>query len=529
MNQDIKVTDSQINGQIAIAKGDVTQIQDSIVNITITPEELGVTKSALKSFFKILGQEQVAHEDLDNTLREIARKYKKLQDKIKIVQSDDSIVLSLKKQASEALDKGDFGKVDNLLNQASVREIEIVKDLQQTINEHLLSAAKIKAEIGDSKNTQLAYSEAAKYFQQASKIVPPEFKEVSSDYLNQAGFAYHKASEYEQALSLYQKALESRETPDIFFNIALIYDAQNEYEGALPFYQMALEAYDKLDYGVYIDYANKIFLLGLPSNLVSSTLMAAAAKYAQFAINPNLDNYYEQTIKLYRKMLIEAFNNTDTPYEPCNVTIFVQDNTPARLDDIHYHYANRFIDIANKQAEKSSPISEVLNSITVASCLFSAFNYRINYISTDNEANEAINYLCNLYTKRLNGNALVVPQIENSKKLKNESDKSFAFYMFSDNPENDAINIFNLIMLGKKLILVFSGYDNDKREIYEIPECLNHFNQFCIALMVHHGIEDVPNFLVNNMFTGDGTMDGVSFVKIMIAKIADIDIQIIKE
>jgi hypothetical protein len=39
-------------------------------------EELGVTRSALKSFFKILEQQQVPPEDLDHTLRQIATSYK---------------------------------------------------------------------------------------------------------------------------------------------------------------------------------------------------------------------------------------------------------------------------------------------------------------------------------------------------------------------------------------------------------------------------------------------------------------------
>jgi hypothetical protein len=110
-----------------------------------------------------------------------------------------------------------------------------------------------------------------------------------------------------------------------------------------------------------------------------------------------------------------------------------------------------------------------------------------------------------------------------------KSTSFFTAYVFSDNPENDARNVLNLIRFGKKLLLMFSEYDNDEREVYDIPECINHFRLFCIALKMHHGIEDVPNFLVNNMFAGSGVMDGVAFVEIMMARMAGIDIQIIKE
>ncbi|KHD05999.1 hypothetical protein PN36_07930 [Candidatus Thiomargarita nelsonii] len=109
--------------------------------------------------------------------------------------------------------------------------------------------------------------------------------------------------------------------------------------------------------------------------------------------------------------------------------------------------------------------------------------------------------------------------------------KIFSAYVFSDNPEKDAKNVSNLIMSGKKLLFMFSGYDNDEREVYDIPECLNHFELFCIALARHHGIEEIefPKFLINNMFAGSSSMDGVAFVQIMMARLAGIDIQIIKD
>jgi ribosomal protein S10 len=48
-------------------------------NIQQMAEELGVTKSALKSFFKILREHPAELEDLDHTLRRFASDYKALQ------------------------------------------------------------------------------------------------------------------------------------------------------------------------------------------------------------------------------------------------------------------------------------------------------------------------------------------------------------------------------------------------------------------------------------------------------------------
>jgi hypothetical protein len=47
-------------------------------------EKLGVTDAALKSFFKILEEQQVPPEDLDSKLREIANNYKKLRERLKV-------------------------------------------------------------------------------------------------------------------------------------------------------------------------------------------------------------------------------------------------------------------------------------------------------------------------------------------------------------------------------------------------------------------------------------------------------------
>ncbi|HOW77104.1 MAG TPA: hypothetical protein PK959_14485 [Candidatus Competibacteraceae bacterium] len=94
--------------------------------------ELGVTQSALEKFFEILEQAQVAPKDLDSTLREIAKRYKDLQTKLDSFSSDDPEVETLKRQAKEALDVGDFERAEKLLNQASEKDIQAAKELQAT-------------------------------------------------------------------------------------------------------------------------------------------------------------------------------------------------------------------------------------------------------------------------------------------------------------------------------------------------------------------------------------------------------------
>ena len=66
-----------------------------------------MTHSALRSFFKILEQQQVPLEDLDHTLRQIATSYKDLQAELQSFTSDDPAVVALKQQARTALEAGE--------------------------------------------------------------------------------------------------------------------------------------------------------------------------------------------------------------------------------------------------------------------------------------------------------------------------------------------------------------------------------------------------------------------------------------
>jgi hypothetical protein len=79
--------------------------------------QLGVTESALTSFFKILEQQQVPSEDLDRTLRDIAKRYKDLQEQLRTFTSDDPAVVALKRDAIKALEAGNFAQVETLLNE----------------------------------------------------------------------------------------------------------------------------------------------------------------------------------------------------------------------------------------------------------------------------------------------------------------------------------------------------------------------------------------------------------------------------
>jgi tetratricopeptide (TPR) repeat protein len=213
--------------------------------------ELGVTQSALTSFFKILEQQQVAPEDLDHTLRQIATSYKDLHVRLQHFTSDDPTVLALEQQARDALEAGEFARAEALLNEASAKDLEAAQELQDVAASRLRSAAASRAANGDLKRTQLAYAEAMGYYRQAVDVVEtvPTARLDLADYLNAWGLSAYEAGAYPAAEPLYQRALALREqvlgpdhpdTAQSLNNLALLYQDQGRYGKAEPLYQRAL-------------------------------------------------------------------------------------------------------------------------------------------------------------------------------------------------------------------------------------------------------------------------------------------------
>ena len=173
-------------------------------------EDLGVTKVALRNFFKITEKKQVSLYDLDNTLREIAKHYKKLMLKVATLNYDDPQVAELITQARQALDNGEFDQAEKLFNQASDLDIEAAEQIQKLANKRFVSAAESLAANGELKMAQLAYREAGEYYERAAKLLPMGNDETLALYLNNAGYAFEDAGLYYIHLSKnHAKALSS--------------------------------------------------------------------------------------------------------------------------------------------------------------------------------------------------------------------------------------------------------------------------------------------------------------------------------
>ncbi|MFV9692032.1 MAG: tetratricopeptide repeat protein [Desulfobacteria bacterium] len=218
-------------------------------------EELGITRAALKNFFKILQLKGVPAEEYDSTLRRIAKTYKELAERLERFSSSDPMVTALKEKAKEYLKSGDLEQAESFLNKAMVQDLEAARRMNEIAEVRMVSAAASMAEIGELKEIQLDYKEAASYYRQASESVPKGNDLILAQYLGMWGLASYYSGVYAAAekplrrsLMINEKAL-GRDHPDVAIslnNLALLYDAQGKYSEAEPSHKRSLAIREKV-------------------------------------------------------------------------------------------------------------------------------------------------------------------------------------------------------------------------------------------------------------------------------------------
>ncbi|MCK5256133.1 MAG: hypothetical protein KAQ81_08935, partial [Deltaproteobacteria bacterium] len=95
----------------------------------------------------------------------------------------DPTVTALKKKAKEYLKSGDFEQAESFLNKAMVQDLEAARRMEKIAEARMISAAASMAEIGELKEIQIDYKEAAFYYRQASESVPKGNDLILAEYL----------------------------------------------------------------------------------------------------------------------------------------------------------------------------------------------------------------------------------------------------------------------------------------------------------------------------------------------------------
>ena len=231
---------AQVKGEYAVVAGGDIKARDIIIKHGLTEEEvrtlvlelqkkesaavqkvaelaaeLGVTQGATKNFFRILREEQVPAEKLLETLAEIAERHMSLLAQAKSFRFDDPGIEAIRREATKAIDLGEYDGAETLLAKAEQKELEGVQQLQTIAEKRLLNAAATRAQRGELSLTRLNYLEAAKHFKTASDRVPASYYEQRGRYLNKCAYAY-KQHGYEkgdnkallEAIRVYNSALK---------------------------------------------------------------------------------------------------------------------------------------------------------------------------------------------------------------------------------------------------------------------------------------------------------------------------------
>jgi len=240
------------------------QNADQIINqYGIQPEylvalsqELGVTNTALRNFFTIIEQEKVPLDDLDNTLRTIAKNYHSMMRQVNSLDSIDPEIHDLQEKAKHHLERLEFTDAEALLQNAVALDFAAEKTMVDKLNQRRISAAKSLYTLGLCKQTQIHYQEAANYFQQALEKLPQDHEQYSV-YLNQCGSIARVLSYYDKAIAYYEQALAAdlktygEDHPAVALkrnNLGMVWQDLGDHEKAIDYIELAL-ASDLNTYG----------------------------------------------------------------------------------------------------------------------------------------------------------------------------------------------------------------------------------------------------------------------------------------
>ncbi len=253
-----------------ISFGDHAQVgqmgdHNTQINITGTTDielakQLGVTETAIQNFFKLLQQQNVPHEELDHTLRTLAKRHKELEKRVSLLESEDPEVVALQQQAKKAIADAEYEKAEDLLDQAVELDNAAAEEIHTHYLERKRSAAENMALKAESLHTRFAFSAATKAYEQAIGFAEEgEAEEKIAEYQNMLGSVYLDNGNYDQARIYFEQALVGglktygEDHPQVAAyrnNLGLAWRNLGEYEKAIDYYEQALTS----DLKIYAEY-----------------------------------------------------------------------------------------------------------------------------------------------------------------------------------------------------------------------------------------------------------------------------------
>ena len=228
------------------SKAKPTILQPAIVPLDqydAKADELGVTKTALRNFFKILEHENVGQDDLDAKLREIAARHKKLMERIAAIPDVDQRSNDLRDAAKAAIADGRYDDADAILHDAESQDLQATAELEDQLRTRKMAAAASAYARGELAATRFKYQDAASHFLRAASHYPDNAHKHRIEALNFAGRAFYEAAAFKLAEDAYEQARDLAEThlnqtdpltTTVLNNLAQLYQDTNRLGEAEP-------------------------------------------------------------------------------------------------------------------------------------------------------------------------------------------------------------------------------------------------------------------------------------------------------
>ncbi|MBU0967544.1 MAG: tetratricopeptide repeat protein [Proteobacteria bacterium] len=218
-------------------------------------KQMGVAEAAVKNFFKILDQKHIPIAEWDNTLRQLAERYKELQKRAVLLESEDPEVRSLQDDAKQAIDAAEFEKAEALLAEAVDLDNAAAEKFQANFIKRKRSAADSQALIAKSLHTRFALPEAIESFQQAIELAKQgEDENQVAEYQWRLGVVYNDNASYDQAIASYENALnhysalegeDSTNVATLRNNLGISWAGIGEYDKAIAYFEKAVVVHVK--------------------------------------------------------------------------------------------------------------------------------------------------------------------------------------------------------------------------------------------------------------------------------------------
>jgi tetratricopeptide (TPR) repeat protein len=158
--------------------------------IALLEQNLDLNRGQIRAALNVLGEANVAPEQIATKLIEFAERYKSLRTATVPQPDDTAKVVALKSDAKNAIERGDLPQADQLL--ATIEQLQ-----DEEIGRLALSRAETSAQRGEIALTRLRYGEAATHFAAAAARIPAGHDDLRLGYLaSEADSLYRQGNEF---------------------------------------------------------------------------------------------------------------------------------------------------------------------------------------------------------------------------------------------------------------------------------------------------------------------------------------------